>query len=182
MRMTCNRRPVHAGGGDRENGNDKGSSLPDTRVRPSAAPSACLIRQSMRRGSPAGTTGSSPAVTRCERRLRRRAGPFCRTAYAEQGCWENGEIKRKVPPAARSLSSQTNSLLPRNERRHQAPAAWGRPAFFAQSLQPMKPTRSCARASSSLFGCAGSCSTVAACPSHSSVSSAMLPSGNSTAS
>ncbi len=47
---------------------------------------------------------------------------------------------------------------------------------------PKKPTRSCSRASASVFGCAGSCNTVAACPSPNKVSNTMRPSGNSSAS
>ena len=53
---------------------------------------------------------------------------------------------------------------------------------WSACAQPMKPTRSCSRASASVFGCAGSCSTVAVWPSHRSVSNTVRPSGNSSAS
>ena len=49
-------------------------------------------------------------------------------------------------------------------------------------VHPTKPTRCCSRASASVFGCAGNCSTVAAWPSRNSVSNTMRPSGNSSAS
>jgi hypothetical protein len=55
-------------------------------------------------------------------------------------------------------------------------------ASFRPTAQPTKPTRSCSRASVSVFGCAGNCSTVAAWPSHRSVNNTVRPSGNSSAS
>jgi hypothetical protein len=44
-----------------------------------------------------------------------------------------------------------------------------------RSLQPTKPTRRCSRTSTSVFGCAGSCNTVATWPSERRVSSTVLP-------
>jgi hypothetical protein len=58
-----------------------------------------------------------------------------------------------------------------------------RPAYLcAEAFQPTKLTRSWSRASSSVFGWAGNCRTVAAWPSDKSVSRTVRPSGNSSAS
>ncbi len=47
---------------------------------------------------------------------------------------------------------------------------------------PTKPTRCCSRASAAVFGCAGSCNTLAAWPARNIVSNTVRPSGNSSAS
>lgn len=111
--------------------------------------------------------------------------------------------RMRVRPSGKAKSAQRGAVLIRcvaaggggashrsNQARYRPPEGGGRLftegsqqlAAAPATSQPMKPTRSCSRASASVFGWAGSCSTVAVWPSHSSVNKTVRPSGNSSAS